>query len=52
MGGTYHVVCHECPVEGMFDERTDAVETVDAHERETGHRLSVLDISPTATRNH
>ncbi|MFB6224620.1 MAG: hypothetical protein ABEH86_13235 [Haloarcula sp.] len=45
MVGTYHVVCHECSFEGLFDDRTTAKRKRDTHEAECGHQMSLLDIS-------
>lgn len=45
MVGAYHLVCHECPFEGLFDDRAAAVREREEHESATGHRTSLLDIS-------
>jgi len=45
MGETYHVVCHECPEEGVYDSRSEAVAARDGHTDETDHRATMLDIS-------
>jgi hypothetical protein len=51
MSGTYHVVCHECPFEGLYEGQTTALDERRAHIDEHGHRVSKLEISrsdPTA----
>ncbi|MFB6309350.1 MAG: hypothetical protein ABEH35_08480 [Haloarculaceae archaeon] len=45
MAGTYHLVCHDCQEEGMYDDHTDAVDARTEHERETSHRMTVQDIT-------
>lgn len=44
MEEAFHVVCHECPEEGLYERRRDAVSIRDEHADETGHRVSMLDI--------
>lgn len=46
MGGKYHVVCHECPEERVLDDGEAARAARDAHEEETGHRVSHARIEP------
>lgn len=48
MGGTIHVVCHECTEEGVYEDLTEAVTVRETHVDETGHRISVLDIATPA----
>lgn len=51
MGGVYHVVCHDCPFEGLYETAAEAVDAVETHSAENGHRVSQLEISrpqPTA----
>jgi len=38
--GKYHVVCHECPEEGMVEDEVTADRVRETHETETGHRMS------------
>jgi len=45
MGWVYHVVCHECPFEGLYEGRTDADDERRTHVNEHGHRVSALEIS-------
>lgn len=40
MAGKYHVVCHECLEERVFDDRESARTLRAEHEAETGHRVS------------
>lgn len=49
MTGRYHVVCHECAFEGLYEARSVAVGQRDAHESEHGHRMSLLDIATADT---
>lgn len=44
MGEAFHVVCHECPEEGLYDSRSVAASSRESHAEETGHRVSMLDI--------
>jgi hypothetical protein len=46
MGDAFHVVCHECPEEGVYESRSGAASARDSHTDETGHRVSMLDIGP------
>lgn len=51
MGGFYHVVCHDCPFEGLYESAAGAADAVESHSDEWDHRLSQLEISrpqPTA----
>ncbi|MFB6074717.1 MAG: hypothetical protein ABEJ89_06865 [Haloarculaceae archaeon] len=48
MAGTFHVVCHDCTLEGVYEERGDAVDARDRHEAETEHRVSCADIGRSA----
>ncbi|WP_336337849.1 hypothetical protein [Haloarcula brevis] len=45
MAGTYHVVCHECAFEGLYEEPSVAEGRRDAHASASGHRMSLCDIS-------
>lgn len=45
MGEAFHVVCHECTEEGLYDSRSAAVSSRESHVNETGHRVSMLDIN-------
>ena len=45
MGGVYHVVCHECPFEGLYGSPKTATGEREAHEREHDHRVSHLEIN-------
>ena len=44
MKGVYHVVCHDCPFEGLYTSATTASGECENHEREYGHRVSHLEI--------
>jgi hypothetical protein len=44
MGGVYHVVCHECRFEGLYDGASADSERR-THVDEHGHRVSQLEIS-------
>lgn len=44
MGETFHVVCHECTEEALFESRSDAVASRELHADKTGHRVSMLEI--------
>lgn len=44
--GKYHVVCHQCPEEAVFDDGERAEELKSNHEAETGHRVSCKEITP------
>ena len=46
MGEAFHVVCHECPEEGVYESRAAAVSERADHTDETGHRVSMLAIGP------
>jgi len=50
MGEAFHVVCHECPEEGLYESRSDAVDSRDSHADETDHRVSMLDIDSAAAK--
>lgn len=45
MGEAFHLVCHECPEEGVYEERRNAVRAMERHERETDHRMTFLNIA-------
>jgi len=44
MRGVYHVVCHECPFEGLYTSAKAANKEKTSHEREQSHRVSRLEI--------
>lgn len=44
----FHVVCHECPEEGIYESASAARTARDDHRAETGHRVSLLDIGRSA----
>ena len=44
MQGVYHVVCHECPFEGLYASVSDAAGDREGHKHEHGHRVSSLEI--------
>ncbi|ACV47522.1 hypothetical protein Hmuk_1401 [Halomicrobium mukohataei DSM 12286] len=46
MEEAFHVVCHECSEEGVYESRSDAVATREAHADGTSHRVSLLAIGP------
>lgn len=51
MSGVSHVVCHECPFEGLYESTGSAADAVATHSSEHDHRVSRLKISrpqPTA----
>lgn len=45
MEGVYHVVCHECPFEGLYRSAKDALGERETHEHQHDHRVSHLEIS-------
>lgn len=45
MGVRFHVVCHECTEEGVYGDREAARATREEHVDETGHRVSMKDIT-------
>ncbi|WP_276272858.1 hypothetical protein [Haloarcula litorea] len=44
MKGVYHVTCHECTFEGLYERRGVAADERGEHERDEGHRVSLLEI--------
>lgn len=50
MREVFHVVCHECAEEGLYESRSDAVSSRESHVDETGHRVSMLDIGRAAPK--
>lgn len=44
MEGVYHVVCHECPFEGLYRSLQAAAGEREQHEHEHSHRVSYLKI--------
>ncbi|MGB9954271.1 hypothetical protein ACOZ4F_17935 [Haloarcula marismortui] len=49
MAGRYHVVCHECAFERLYEESSVAEGQRDAHASASGHRMSLGDISSRET---
>lgn len=45
MGGVYHVVCHDCPFEGLYESAASAETAVETHTAEHDHRVSQMEIS-------
>lgn len=45
MAESYHVVCHECAFEGLYEDPSVAEGQRDAHASASGHRMSLRDIS-------
>jgi len=45
MSGVYHVVCHDCPFEGLYEGRSSADTERRIHVDEHDHRVSQLQIS-------
>ena len=45
MSGVYHVVCHECPFEGLYDGAASADDERRTHAAEHDHRVSQLELS-------
>jgi|GEM_PF-773738 len=45
MEGVYHVVCHECPFEGLYRSVKAATADRAAHEHDHDHRVSHLEIN-------
>lgn len=45
MEGVYHVVCHECPFEGLYGSTGTATGERETHEHEYDHRVSHLEIN-------
>lgn len=44
MGEAFHVVCHECSEEGVYESRPAAASVREDHTDETSHRVSMLEI--------
>jgi len=44
MTGVYHVVCHECPFEGLYEGATEADAMCQGHADEHEHRVSQLEL--------
>lgn len=44
MGGVYHVVCHECPFEGLYEDVSEAETASGTHREEHDHRVSKLEL--------
>ena len=44
MPGVYHVVCHDCPFEGLYEGAASAADERGAHVEEHDHRVSQLKI--------
>jgi hypothetical protein len=45
MEGVVHVVCHECPFEGLYRSARAATGEREAHEHAHEHRVSYLEIN-------
>jgi len=45
MQGVHHVVCHDCPFEGLYESARTATGAREHHEHERDHRVSYLEIS-------
>jgi len=45
MEGVYHVVCHECPFEGIYRSAGTATGDRETHEHEHDHSVSSLELS-------
>lgn len=45
MEPAYHFVCHECPEEGVYADRSEAEGVRDAHVERTDHRVSLQDVA-------
>lgn len=45
MQGVIHVVCHECPFEGLYASPRTATGKRETHEHDHDHRVSHLEIS-------
>jgi len=45
MEGVYHVVCHDCQFEGLYESDGVAIDVYESHEAEHGHRVSYLEIT-------
>jgi hypothetical protein len=50
MDETFHLVCHDCPEEGVYDDRRDAETARETHELESDHRMTMLDIAASSER--
>jgi hypothetical protein len=48
MSERYHLVCHECAFEGLYEDQSIADSLRDAHAVSSGHRMSLRDISDQA----
>ena len=49
MVGVYHVVCHECPFEGLYSSLNAARDERAQHEREYRHSVTHLEIDRPAS---
>jgi hypothetical protein len=45
MGEAFHLVCHDCTEEGVYDDRGAAESALECHRRDVDHRMSLLDIA-------
>lgn len=43
--GHYHVVCHDCRIEKLCNERSSAQATVDLHRARTEHNIEYQELS-------
>jgi hypothetical protein len=46
MGERYHLVCHDCEEEAMGNDWGVVSARMRRHEVETGHRLTIANVSP------
>lgn len=51
MDRVYHVTCHECAFEGMFEDHGTALDEWNEHGREDDHRVSLLELDRPVPRN-
>lgn len=45
MEEAFHLVCHDCPEEGVYGNRMTAEAARERHASEADHRLSLMDVS-------
>lgn len=50
MERAYHVTCHECTFEGVFEDHRTALDEWNEHERDDDHRVSILEIGRPSPR--
>ncbi len=44
MGGSFHVTCHGCRFEGVYDDHAEATADRQRHELDSDHPVSLLEI--------